>query len=83
MNNLEQALQALHCETADYMARELQKSREDEDYVIQPALISSIIKFLKDNDISCEIKEGTVHSELVKEVTREDAEFLKMVGDSV
>ena len=25
MNNLERMLQSLHCETADYMARELQK----------------------------------------------------------
>lgn len=82
MNNLEKALQELHCETADYMARELRKAREDDGYVIQPALISSITKFLKDNDISCEIKEGTVHSELVKEITEEDSQFLKLVGDA-
>ena len=79
MTNLEQALQELHCETADYMARELRKAREDEDHQVPPALISAIIKFLKDNDISCGVREGTVQSELVQEVTREDGEFLRLV----
>lgn len=37
MNNLEKALQELHCETADYMARELAKAREDDSYVVAPA----------------------------------------------
>lgn len=79
MNNLEKALQELHCETADYMARELAKAREDDSYILAPAFLGAVIRFLKDNEISCEIKQGTVHAELVKEVTREDSEFLQLV----
>ena len=79
MNNLERMLQSLHCETADYMARELQKAREDDTYVLPPSFLNAVIKFLKDNDISCEVKEGTVHSSLVKEISREDSEFLRLV----
>ena len=79
MNNLEKMLQSLHCETADYMARELQKAREDDSYVLPPSFLSAVIKFLKDNDITCEVKEGTIHSALVKEINREDSEFLRLV----
>tara|TARA_A100001391_G_scaffold182277_1_gene148703 strand:- start:295 stop:543 length:249 start_codon:yes stop_codon:yes gene_type:complete len=79
MRHLEKMLQVLHCETADYMARELQKSREDENYVLPPAFLSAVIKFLKDNEITCEIKEGTSQAELVKEISREDSEFLRLV----
>ena len=35
--------------------------------------------FLKDNEITCEVREGTVHSALVKEINREDSEFLRLV----
>ena len=79
MNNLERMLQSLHCETADYMARELQKAREDDSYILPPAFLSSVIKFLKDNEITCEIREGTSQAELVKEISREDSEFLRLV----
>tara|TARA_A100001201_G_C3995397_1_gene172868 strand:+ start:269 stop:517 length:249 start_codon:yes stop_codon:yes gene_type:complete len=79
MINLEKVLQELHCETAEYMSKELQKAREDKDYVLPPAFLSAVIKFLKDNDISCEIREGTVQGDLVKEISKEDSEFLRLV----
>ena len=57
----------------------IQKAREDNTYVLPPSFLNAVIKFLKDNDISCEVKEGTVHSTLVKEISREDSEFLRLV----
>jgi hypothetical protein len=78
-NKLEQMLQELHHETAQYFAEELKKAREDSTYVLPPSLLSAVTKFLKDNDITCEIREGTAIKDFTDEVSASDVEFLQMV----
>lgn len=77
MTNIEQMLQGLHHETAEYFRRQLEEAKEGEP--LPPSLISALIKFLKDNDITCEVVEGTAVSDLAEELSDSDYGFLERV----
>jgi hypothetical protein len=78
-NNIEKLLQELHHGTAEYFTDTLQRAREEGES-LPPSFMSALIKFLKDNDITCEIAEGTAVSDLTAEITEQDTEFLQLVS---
>jgi hypothetical protein len=78
MTNLENLLQGLHAETTQHFTEQLKKANEEGE-MLPPAFLSALIKFLKDNDITCELAEGTPISDLKEEISSEDMDFLRMV----
>lgn len=77
-NNLD-VLQGLHTLLAEYFKRELEASMEEDGFPIPSATLGVIVTFLKNNNITADIKDGVdidldeheLLVELIKELTQE------------
>lgn len=72
MTELEKMLSKIHTKTAEKMLEMLESGEE-----LTPAMLNSITKFLKDNDVTASIEPGTPHAALKEEFSRLD---LRSVG---
>lgn len=67
MTELEKMLSKIHTKTAEKMLEMLESGEE-----LTPAMLNSITKFLKDNDVTASIEPGTPHAALKEEFSRLD-----------